>query len=253
MHLRRSANHIAWRVGNLLLPSFRAVTPITPAAEQARAVIVSFYMRNIASSVVSAQRQVLERFTPADVAIAQIRTRLIHSDSINLFLRTTKYATVLFLDIDCIPIRPGAIEALLSRAEAGYLAGSAQRSNHIDNGRHVYVAPSCMAISRETYDKLDRPSAAKTSRGDVAEEFTYAAEERGLPVDIHRPVQAEELLWPLKREQLEYGRGTTFENGFWHLFFSRDLDSQRQFVRRCDQVLANEEQRRHEARRVSAS
>ncbi len=238
MHLRRSARHIAWRMGNYVLPPFRYRQEPQPGPDTARAIIVSFYMHNIPDEVVTAQRKVLELFAPPDVAIAQIRTRLIHSESINLFMRKTQYPVVLFLDIDCVPVRQGAIDALIAQADAGALAGSAQRSTHIDNQRHIYVAPSCMAVSQATFNTMGRPSAVKTPRGDVAEEFTYAAEAHGVPIELHWPVHAEEPLWPLKGEKLAFGRGTTFENGFWHLFSIREERHQLLFITRCDEIAA---------------
>ena len=238
MRTSKIRRKLAWRLGNVVLPAFTRRQRSYPPPAAARAVIVSFYMRNIPDAVVDAQRRVLDAFAPPDVAISQIRTRLLHSQSIESYMRQTRYPVVLFLDIDCIPTRPGAIEALIERAEAGYLVGSAQRTNHLENGGHIYVAPSCMAISKETYRKLGQPSASKTPRGDVAEEFTYIAEERGVPCEIHLPIASEEPLWPLAGDNPVYGRGTTFANGFWHLFFIREHEHHRRFVERCDAILA---------------
>ncbi|MET0604825.1 MAG: hypothetical protein ABWZ80_00065, partial [Beijerinckiaceae bacterium] len=122
--------------------------------EGARGVIVSFYMANISRAVVAAQRRVLKRFAPPDVAIAQVLTDVDHGVSIDRFARTTPYRAFVVLDIDCIPVREGAIEDLFGRAERGAVVGAAQRADHIANNDHIYAGPFCVGVTMETYAKL---------------------------------------------------------------------------------------------------
>jgi hypothetical protein len=143
-----------------------------------------------------------------------------------------------FLDIDCVPVAEGAIERLLDYADQGELAGSVQRANHIENDNHLYVAPSCMALTRETYSKLGEVDFESTPRGDVGEELTYRAEESGVPVRLLWPVSSDDLVWNIV-DGKRYGHGTTFEGGFWHAFQIRMPRHQDDFVRRCDTFLHN--------------
>jgi hypothetical protein len=200
--------------------------------EQARGVVVSFYMPNISRTVVAAQRRLLKRFTPPDVAIAQVLTMRSHEHALNHFMDTTRYRAILVLDIDCIPIRDDAIAAVFDRVEQGHLVGAAQRAAHIDNSGHIYAGPFCMALSQRTYDALGRPRFDSTRRGDVGEELTYAAEQRGIPVDLMWPSSSDDAIWPLT-DSIRYGHGTTYDDSFWHAFQIRFSEHQRDFVRRC--------------------
>jgi hypothetical protein len=205
--------------------------------EDARGVVVSFYMPNISRAVVAAQRRLLKRFTPPDVAIRQVMTTRKHEHAINHFMDTTPYRAVLILDIDCIPIRQGAVEGVFARAEQGHLVGAVQRANHIQNGGHLYVAPCCLALSQATYDRLGRPRFDSTPRGAVAEELTYTAETIGVPVDFLWPTHSDDNVWTLS-EGITYGHGTIYDHSFWHAFEIRFRYHQRRFVARCEEFLA---------------
>ena len=202
------------------------------APEKARAIVVSFYMPNIPRRVVAAQRRLLKRFAPADVAGLQIMTVRSHERALTQFMRTTRYRVVVFLDIDCVPIGPRAIDRLVAEAERGRLVGSAQRAGHIENGNHLYVGPFCLAIAAETYAALGRVSFARTSRADVGEELTFAAEEKNVPVSFLWPTASDDDIWELSPGR-RFGHGTTYENDFWHAFEIRLPSHHDKFVARC--------------------
>ena len=196
--------------------------------------IVSFYMHNIPDSVVMAQRRLLKRFAPANVTIKQIRTRQSHADALTHFVEKTPYRTLVILDIDCVPTTAAALGGLISKAESGALVGSAQRSNHIQNNNHIYVAPSCMAFSAATYGALQPVSFKTTPRADVGEELSYAAEEKGLPIELSWPISSEDYIWDLV-DSKKYGHGTAYDNGFWHAFQIRSKQHHVYFIRRCEE------------------
>jgi hypothetical protein len=209
----------------------------TVPPDKARGVVVSFYMPNISRTVVAAQRRLLKRFTPPDVAIEQVRTTRKHEHAINHFMDTTAYRAVLILDIDCVPIRSGAIEDVFARIERGHLVGAVQRADHIRNNDHLYAGPFCVALSQQTYTALGRPKFDSTPRGDVGEELTYAAERLGVPVDLLWPTHSDDHIWRLA-DGKTFGHGTTYEDSFWHAFQIRFRSHQRRFVQRCDAFLA---------------
>lgn len=229
-----SAIRVQFRDRKLPPLSADPLPELTP--DTARGVVVSFYMPNISRAVVAAQRKVLKKFVPRNVAIQQICTLKSHEDALNNFMRTTPYRTVLVLDIDCIPIREGAVDAVFSRAERGALVGAAQRANHIDNNAHIYAAPYCLALTKATYRQLGEPRFDSTPRGDVAEELTYAAEQYNIPLELLWPLASDDDVWELTQGK-RYGHATTYEEGFWHAFQIRFPEHQRAFVERCDQFL----------------
>ncbi len=205
---------------------------------QARAAVVAFYMVNISTRVVLAQRRLLKLFTPPDIAILQIETSASHGSAMQDFIRNTRYRAVLFLDIDCIPLHRHAIGKLIELAESGALAGNIQRSNHIENDGHLFVAPSCMALTTALYREIGQPTFLDTPRGDVGEELTYTMEQQGRPLHFLWPTKVDgELIWALT-DKISYGRGTTFGDSFWHAFEIRERPHQKRFVRRCEEIFA---------------
>jgi hypothetical protein len=147
-------------------------------------------------------------------------------------MATTRYPVVVFLDIDCVPVRAGAVERLVAHAEAGRLAGAAQRASHIANGDHLYAGPFCVALSRDTYERLGRRPFTRTPRADVGEELTYVAEEHGVPVHFLWPTASDDHIWTLTPGRT-FGHGTTYDGDFWHAFEVRLPSHHDKFVARC--------------------
>jgi hypothetical protein len=158
------------------------------------------------------------------------------------------YDSVLVLDLDCIPLSARALEKTFELAEKDALVGNIQRSNHIENDKHVYVGSSCFALTRSMYEKMGKPSANLTYRADTIEEYTYACEEKDLPVVKYMPKSYEAIPysintpWQLADGMPEYGIGTTFvdEDGaemFYHLFESRYHGNIGKFISKCDTIL----------------
>lgn len=150
----------------------------------------------------------------------------------NTLFYEKNYDTILMLDIDCVPLSKEAILNAFEKAENGILYGNVQRSNHIQNNQHCYVAPSAMCITKEMYEKLGKPTFSPTSRGDIGEELTYVAEEKNIPIEMLMPHSYEKLPydsnspWDLAEGMPKYGIGTTFADKdknpqFYHLFQSR--------------------------------
>jgi hypothetical protein len=204
--------------------------------QEARAVVVSFYMPNIPRRVVAAQRALLKRLVPREVAIEQTMTVRSHERALDHLMATTPYETVVVLDIDCVPIAEGAIDRLIRRAEGGHLAGAAQRASHIQNGGHVYVGPFCLAVSRSTFAKLQPVSFRRTPRADVGEELTYAAEGKEVPIDYLWPTGSDDDIWELVPGR-RFGHGTVYDGDFWHAFEIRSARHHQKFIQRCEAEL----------------
>jgi hypothetical protein len=158
------------------------------------------------------------------------------------------YDSVLILDIDCIPLNEKALDYSFEKAESGILVGNVQRSNHIDNNKHIYVAPSCICLTKEMFEKLGKLSFRPTNRGDIGEELTYVARTMEVPVEFYIPSKYEDLPynskepWELDGILPSYGIGTTFVNSideemFYHLFQSRINLFNELFYNKCAEIL----------------
>lgn len=232
--------------------------------------IVSYFMGNLSSKTPEMQRKVVEKFNKSKFPFYQVQGAPSHAQFIDYFWTVNgagpDYAKdygvkqeldhdgVLILDIDCIPLNDRAIDYYLEQAAAGKIIGNVQRSNHIDNDQHLFAAPSAIAISRETYIKIGKPVALETNRSDVVEEYTWAAETVGVPVDLIMPLSFDKAPhkyewekdqsphWALKDGMPVYGIGTTFgteELGplYYHNFQIAHEGNQEMFWARCEKAL----------------
>ena len=190
--------------------------------------IASFYMDNVNPDVAKAQQRVVEGF--CDLPLQQIKTDKSHAQAMDEFMATTQYDTVVFLDIDAIPLVEGAIEILAGLALDG-IAGAPQRANHLDNNGHIYVAPSVMAIDVAFYRKIGSPSAQPTRMGDVAEEWTYVAERYTNPIYLDI-LDVEVPKWKL--DDRMFGLNTSYgianNKLFFHAFEGRSKAQQQRFI-----------------------
>lgn len=221
--------------------------------------IVSFWMSNIPPDVIKAQASVVAVMKSPDQYFLQFHTTVRHGAAIDAFLKMNEeqafrlgsepivFDTVILLDIDAIPLDNKVLPYLQEQAEKGVLVGNVQRSNHIDNNQHLFVAPSCMAFSVDIWRKAGKPSFLESIRGDVAEEFTFLTEENNISevelaeVDSYDMPPVECPFWNLREGMPVYGRSTTFKykNGgkVFHQFQIWDKASQKAFVNKCKETI----------------
>ena len=225
-------------------------------SERCKPIIMSPYMDNISKEVRDAQAQVF-RAVANDLPFIQLHTTRSHADTLDSFTRAAfreGYNTVMLWDIDAIPLNPDTCRQLLQRAYiTGCLAGNIQRSNHLQNDQHLFIAPSCCCFSRETYEAMGKPSFAPTSRGDVGEELTYQAEAKGIQVQAYVPLMyealpAEGIPWQLNGDLRDFGihtifgeiatvQGHTVEKPMtFHTFQMRTSSHVDRFLQVCDKV-----------------
>lgn len=219
------------------------------------AVIFTFFMDNIEISTVELHSKVVDKFNPSKIPHFKINTKFEHGLTMDLAwqLNGVEMATIgsqnapkrfnfdviIFLDVDAVPLNHTALDYIVQRAAVNQvLVGDAQNTNHIQNDKHLFAAPSVLAVSTDTFVAMGKPSARPTNRADVAEEYTFYAEKNKVPVELFLPLSfeeapAEKAYWDLQNESVpeefrKYGRGTTFgfanESGktpmFWHAFQS---------------------------------
>jgi hypothetical protein len=201
--------------------------------------VISFYMSNISQEVLDAQRDVVKLFLPSGCEFRQILTDRQHGEALDEYVENSDAAIIVFLDVDCVPIHPSALTYLIEHAKSGELVGAIQRSNHIENGGHTFVAPCAMAFKRSLWEQAGKPSFKPTTRGDVAEEFTYACEAAGLQINEIPITYSEDDRWALEGD-IRYGYGTEYGGMFYHHFEIRAPINQQRFVARCKDILRRE-------------
>lgn len=159
---------------------------------------------------------------------------------------TKDFDAILTLDVDCIPLSKSALLYTFEQIQKNIYIGTAQRSMHIDNNKHVYIGSPCFGLTSKMFDEMGRPSFVPTARGDTAEELSYIAEEKGIPMEIFMPLKYQKdpfggPAWELDTPDKKYGVGTTFIDGnnkevFYHLFESRRHVHNDLFINKCKEV-----------------
>lgn len=223
---------------NLVHP--RRLQFVQIAAE--RVVVAAFCGENRPFEFAEHQRKVFEHF---GISINQVFvdfSQFNHGTAVDEFIRRIgrAYDCFMLFDTDAVPLRADFItQACEKIRDNRTLYGLAQQSNHIAiNGstNHVYVGPGALAISREMYVALGRPSFAGSRRSDTAEELTWRAEELGFTVALVFPRHVHRRLWDLGNGHT-FGIGTTYGNCIFHAFAQNDPQSKRLFLRTCKWIL----------------
>lgn len=197
-------------------------------------IIASCYYDNMNRDVVNAQKHVISLMIQ-DTNIGYIHYKTTdHGRGMTEFTRRLSKEhpneSVLWLDIDCVPLRKSALNI-----NPDHFTGCAQRANHIDNGGHLYVSPFMMHLPLSIYRQMGEPDFGATERGDVGEELTYIAEQMGITQYLSMPTHVAEPMWDLV-DGRKFGLGTTYANGFYHNFFSRDPKTAQMFIDKCKQI-----------------
>jgi hypothetical protein len=208
-------------------------------------------MNNINAEIREYQKRCVEKFLPKDWAFTQVHRNLdhhdahSHADALADCVRFCPSDVVVFLDIDAIPLTADAFEFLYEKASKGVLVGPAQRSAHLQNNRHIFVAMSAASFSKTKYTKVGSPHFGTTPYGDIAENLTYAWEAHGEAIYLIRPTHVAVPLagWDYEIPGGEgYGHGTTFGGMFYHEFESsgytgKAAEHKTRFLNKCREVL----------------
>ena len=192
---------------------------------------------NVDDRIIEAQKSVLDHFK---IEYTLHRENVDHGEWMNRIMQSSEDEVVGFLDVDCVPLNSQIVPAAQTYCVKNKsFIGIAQVSNHIPPAAHIYAAPAFFFINRQAWLDLGKPTFAATPNSDVAENVSYAAEERGLPYRALYPVKCVEPLWQLGNYGM-YGIGTEFIGGIYHLYQSRMSENIKMFERVCEEVVANE-------------
>ena len=220
--------------------------------------IATIFMENVNRKMVELQTQVVKKFNKSNVMHYPVLTQAqpgYTMDKLVDMLEKRGHDAIMFLDVDALPLTDNTLDYFFEQAYAGKVIGSAQRSNHIDNGQHVFAAPHNVTFTIETYRKLGNPSFLPNYRGDVAEELTFKAREANISVEILMPLRYDAPpirmdwepkdappYWDLADGMPKYGIGTTFgtegNEMFWHMYQSFYAGQIERFTAKCEQLLS---------------
>lgn len=219
--------------------------------------IATLFMSNIDEKMVKMQRLVVEKYNKSKIVHYPVLTGADPGTTMTKLvpmLEERGHDSIMFLDVDALPLTDNALDYFFEQAYAGKLIGSAQRSNHIQNNQHVFAAPHNITFTLDLYKKIQSPSFSPNHRGDVAEELTFKARENNISVEIVMPIRYDAPpirmawesndsppYWDLADGMPKYGIGTTFgtegNEMFWHMYQSFHPGQSERFIKKCEDLL----------------
>lgn len=200
--------------------------------------IHSLYWDN-GSVLAESQKQVMDHF---GVNINQYHLNGVgHGAWMNSIMDNAKEDVIGFIDNDCVITNKDIVSVACNYAfDKESFIGVAQASNHIKPCSHIFAAPAFLFISKECYLKMGSPKFSENYRSDVAEEFSYIAEDRGIKYRALYPTHYErestDGLWALSNYGY-YAIGTHFQGGVYHLYQGRYNINIELFKQRCSEII----------------
>lgn len=199
--------------------------------------IYTCYEKNIPPKVISYQKRVFDMF---DMELEQELSNIHHPDYLTNKINSENFDIMVFFDIDCIPLKPGLYEYIVSQiSDNNTLIGVEQAANHID-GNIKYAGPACFAISKIAYEKLGYPSFRISKLADTGGELTIAAKEKGVKVKYFKITSSLNKKWKCGKKR--FGNGTIYDDWLYHQFEIRYDGFQGklceyQFITKCKEIL----------------
>ena len=199
------------------------------------------YWPNVDKKIVNAHKETCEHL---GLTVNYTEQEIPHGLWMDNIMMSSMAEVKLFLDIDCVPTNKEIVDKAISYAlNNKSMVGTAQVSNHIAPYSHIYAAPCFLAISRDIWDDMGRPSFSENETCDVAENVSYAAEIYKVKYKTLYPThyfkEPEGGAWPLHTYG-KYGIGTHFEGGVFHLFQGRTPDNAMLFYNVCKGIRSGE-------------
>ena len=204
--------------------------------------IHTLYWPNTDRIIVDNHKRVMNHF---GIEVHYHEERIDHGEWMDKVLMTDPDDVVMFFDIDCIPNNRQIVDQTKAWVkENKSFMGISQVSNHIKPCSHIFAAPAFFCIHKEAWSKLLKPSFKALPWADVAEYVSYAAEMAGIRFKTLFPQyfykRPENERWYL-HSYGEYGIGTWFEGGIFHLYQGRMPQNQELFDKVCDTIVTGKQ------------
>jgi len=198
----------------------------------------TLYWPNTEADIVKAHSDVMKHF---DLPVGYTVQQAPHGLWMDNVLEQCQTDIVCFFDIDCVPTNKQVIhDAIQYVTRTKSFVGISQVSNHIKPCSHIFAAPAFFMIWKDTWLKMNKPTFAEQVRCDVGENVSYTAEMMGIKYKTLFPThycrQPEGERWFL-HSYGEYGIGTHFEGGIFHLYQGRMPQNQELFKNTCAAII----------------
>ena len=134
----------------------------------------SCYMKNVPEKVPQYQKEVFDLF---GMELTQELTDLpFHDYWLDYKINSLEFDIAIFFDIDCIPLKPGLYEYIVSKIEDNNSIIGVEQVNQTRSPDFVYAAPACFGITREVFEKMEKPSFRLKDEYDCGGEFSWGGD-----------------------------------------------------------------------------
>jgi hypothetical protein len=204
--------------------------------------IVSFYHKNLNSQIVELQKKVFESLK---IDLVQYEFEGTHGNAINTFLDTSTWDLITLFDVDCIPTNPFFLKKIFEFVNDDTIYGNAQVSNSFP-----YVAPSFISFTKKFYENSPHKSFEGMMypnengfyvEADCGEVFVKENIRIGKKQILSYPIEVMTKKWSYQGNNeyppFEYGNGTTFDNGIFHNFQIRHVETQDMYIKYVTKLL----------------
>lgn len=206
--------------------------------------VFSCYMDNIPENVVKHQKMVFDSF---GMELNQEFTDMpFHDYWLDSKINSLDFDIVIFFDIDCIPLKPGLYEYIVDEISDNNSIIGVEQVNQTRSPNFVYAAPACFGVTKEVFEKMNKPSFRLKDEYDCGGEFSWNAPNYGVNVKLFEITTSLNRKW--KCLDKRYGNGTTYDDWVYHQFeirfYEHNLDSKLnsyQFIKKCKETINKHE------------
>lgn len=213
--------------------------------------IFSCHMNNIPENVIIYQKKVFDYF---DMELNQeFSPHNTHHEWLDYKINNIDFDIIVFFDIDCIPLKPKLYEYIVQQIEDNKSFIGIEQANQDIDYNFIYAGPACFAITREAFEKMNKPSFKITKNYDVGGEFTYYAKDFNVTPKFFKFKIASNKKWKLGNDR-KFGNGSIYDDWLYHQFEVRyyphigtgqyDLKAEDKihpykFIQKCKQIINN--------------
>ena len=205
--------------------------------------IHTLYWTNTDPMFVDYHKAIMKKF---NININYTNKNLDHGLWMDQIINNSSSEVIAFIDVDCVITNPVIVQKCNKFAlEKKTIVGIAQVSNLIFPATHIHIGAGFFFINRETWEKIGKPSFDKfrlnlfnffKKKYDYAEGVCYKFEEAGVKCKAFYPSYFQVKKWPLHNYG-NYGIGTYYNEGIYHLYESRYNKNKSFFKKKCEQIL----------------
>jgi hypothetical protein len=169
------------------------------------------YQNNISENIVKYQKMVFDLF---GMNLIQEYTEIDHPEYLDQKINNIDFDILVFFDIDCIPLNPNLYSYIIDKLSDNNSILGVEQCNMKKEG--IYAGPSCFGITKDVFNKLEKPSFKPTYRSDTAGEFTFSSIDKNVNVKLFNIKKSLNKKW--KCGDKFFGNGTTYEDWLYHQF-----------------------------------